>query len=54
MIIHNAKIKSRFWGRWSKIVITNLMKLLQNPDFVGELKLKLEMVRGLKMATGPG
>jgi hypothetical protein len=33
-------------GQRSKIVITNLMNLFQNPDFVGELKLKLEMVRG--------
>jgi hypothetical protein len=26
------------------------MKLLQNPDYIEELKLKLEMIRGFRMA----
>ncbi|OGZ32618.1 MAG: hypothetical protein A2V69_00860 [Candidatus Portnoybacteria bacterium RBG_13_40_8] len=35
-------------GQRSKIVITNLLKTLQNPEFIQELRWKLEMVRGLK------
>jgi len=38
-------------GQWSKIVITNLLKTLQNPEFIQELRWKLEMMKGFKMAT---
>jgi len=35
-------------GQRSKDVITNLLNLFQNPDFIDELRLKLEMVRSIK------
>jgi hypothetical protein len=35
-------------GQRSKIVITNLLKTLQKPEFIQELRWKLEMIRGFK------
>jgi hypothetical protein len=28
------------------------MKLIQDPDYIDELRMKLEMIRGFKEATG--
>ena len=39
------------WGQRSKVIITNLLKTLQNPEFIQELRWKLEMMKGLKMTT---
>lgn len=37
-------------GQRSKVIITNLLKTLQNPEFIQELRWKLEMIRELKTA----
>jgi len=34
-----------------KVIITRLMKLLQNPDYIEELRAKLELLRGFKAAN---
>ncbi|OGZ33082.1 MAG: hypothetical protein A2V69_02715 [Candidatus Portnoybacteria bacterium RBG_13_40_8] len=38
-------------GLNSKLIINRLIRVLQNPDYIEELRIKLEAMRGLKSAT---
>lgn len=40
------------WVLTQKLFITRLLKLMQSPDYIEELRAKLELIKGFRLKTG--